>query len=194
MKIKISLIVLAFSFLMLQGCGSETKESKDSAAQEQASLEAAKKADERSAKRILLAKATTQKAEERRLAAIERAKLTPTYKDEFGNIVFIKAEIDPSFQGGDDAMHQYLLDNLKYPKDARNLGIEGTVFVDFVVDSKGAVKQVVATDVIGENVDFSLKEESVRVVASMPRWIAGLQQGKAVNVSFTIPISFEIAN
>ena len=133
MKIKISLIALAFALLILQGCGSESKESKELAAKELA--DAAKKADEASARRVLLVKARADKAEERRLAAIERAKLTPTYKDEFGNIVFIKAEIDPSYPGGDDAMNKYLRDNLKYPTDARNKGMEGTVFVD-ITDPK----------------------------------------------------------
>jgi protein TonB len=66
--------------------------------------------------------------------------------------------------------------------------------VDFVVDEKGRVREVVATDAVGEDVDLSFKEESVRVVAAMPGWKAGMQNGKAVDVSFSIPITFEIAN
>ena len=56
------------------------------------------------------------------------------------------------------------------------------------------VREVVASDVIGENVDASFKEESVRVVAAMPGWIAGRQQGKGVDVSFSIPITFQLEN
>jgi TonB family protein len=93
-----------------------------------------------------------------------------------------------------DELRKYLKENLKYPAEARTKGIEGTVFVDFVIDEKGNVREVVATDVVGENVDLSLKEESVRVVASMPGWKAGLQHGKAVDASFSIPITFEIQN
>jgi protein TonB len=91
-------------------------------------------------------------------------------------------------------MSKYLRSNLKYPETARDKGIEGTVFVDFVVDEKGNVREVVASDVVGENVDQALKDESVRVVSAMPTWVAGQQHGKSVDASFSIPITFQLSN
>lgn len=189
MKKSIQLIVLLTAFAVWQGCGSKN-ESAAEAKEVQVSL--AKKADELEEKRVLLIKARTLRAEERAAAVAARAKLNPTYKDAFGNTVYIKAEVDPSFNGGDAAMSKYLRENLKYPDEARDNGQEGTVFVDFVVDARGRVREVVASDVVGEDVDILLKEEAVRVVASMPAWNAGLQQAKAVDVSFSIPITFEL--
>ena len=89
-------------------------------------------------------------------------------------------------------MRKFLKENLVFPEAARKKGYEGTVFVDFIVDEKGRVREVFATDAVGEDVDFSLKEESVRVVASMPLWSPGMQHGKPVDATFSIPISFEI--
>lgn len=195
MKKNIQLVILLAAFAVWQGCESKSEKAADeSRAIAEAQAAETKKADELAAKRALIIKASALKAEERARAAAERARLTPTYKDAFGNTVYFKAEIDPSYNGGDGAMAKYLRDNLKYPEEARDKGQQGTVFVDFVVDSKGRVREVVASDVVGENVDISLKEEAVRVVASMQGWNAGLQQAKAVDVSFSIPITFELVN
>lgn len=193
MKKSIQLIILLTVFAVWQGCESKSERAV-AEAKALAAVQEAEKAEELKAKRVLLIKAKTLRAEERAAALEAKARLTPTYKDALGNTVYIKAEIDPSYNGGDAAMSKYLRENLKYPEVARDKGQEGTVFVDFVVDSKGRVREVVASDVIGEDVDISLKEEAVRVVASMPVWNAGLQQSKAVDVSFSIPITFELIN
>jgi len=121
-----------------------------------------------------------------------KGKTTPTYKDKSGKIVYNKAEVDPSFTGGNNEMKKYLRDNLNYPKQAEDDGIEGTVFVDFVVDDRGSVREVTASDVVGEDVDLMLKNEAVRVVASMPAWVPGTQRGKAVDTRFSIPITFQL--
>ena len=96
----------------------------------------------------------------------EKAKKSPTYTDSKGRVVYNKAEVDPSFTGGKDAMGDYLRENLKYPEQAREQGIEGTVFVEFVIDEKGKVGEVVVADIVGDD-DQSLKDESVRVVSMM---------------------------
>ena len=195
MKKSIQLIILLTAFAVLQSCGSKSEKAADEARTiEGAQASEAKKADELSAKRVLLIKARTLRAEERAAAVAAKAKLTPTYKDALGNTIYVKAEVDPSYNGGHAAMTAYLRDNLKYPEEARDKKQEGTVFVDFVVDSKGRVREVIASDFVGEDVDISLKEEAVRVVSSMPGWNAGLQQAKAVDVSFSIPITFELMN
>lgn len=192
MKNKFPLFVLLLSFVLWQGCGSKTEVNDEEVAK--ADVVKISVAQTAAAKREMLAKASAKRAEERSQEIAERARVTPTYKDASGKTVYVRAEVDPSYTGGVDGMRKYLKENLKYPDAARKSGVEGTVFVDFVVDEKGHVRQVVATDAVGEDVDFSLKEESVRVVASMPGWKAGLQQGKAVDVSFSIPITFEIVN
>lgn len=151
-------------------------------------------ADEIAGTRKRMAKASAEKEAQRKLAIAEKAKATPTYKDASGKIVYYKAEVDPSYAGGIDELGKYLRDNLKYPEGAREKGYEGTVFVDFVVDEKGRIREVVASDVIGEDVDTSFKDESVRVVAAMPGWKAGRQNGKAVDASFSIPITFQLVN
>lgn len=188
------LFIFAFALVIWQGC-SRTEESTSGSAS-QTSAESAKlvklSADEITAMRAKIATARAEKEQQRKLAIVEKAKTSLTYKDAAGNVVYYKAEIDPSYAGGFDELTKYLEANLKYPEAAREDGHEGTVFVDFVIDSKGRVREVVASDVIGESVDASFMEESVRVVAAMPGWIAGRQQGKAVDASFSIPITFQL--
>jgi len=175
-----------------QSCG--TKETTNDATKtaEEVAAEATQKAEAKVARRAALEKARTEKAEQRRVAYIELYRISPSYKAPSGKIVFYKAEVDPSYTGGEKAMRDFLRDNLKYPQEAQDKEVEGTVFVDFVVDQNGYVTEVVGSDAIGENVDILLKEEAVRVVASMPQWVAGTQRGVAVDTHFSLPITFEL--
>jgi TonB family protein len=193
MKTTFKIFIVLLSVAVWQGCDTKATEAKY-AAIDKASVDASelKKAEARAEKKARLQKANEEKAIARNLALQERIKTSLTFKDATGRIVYNKAEIDPSFAGGMDEMRKYLKDNLKYPEGAKEKEFEGTVFVDFVVDEKGRVREVVASDVVGEDVDLSLKEESVRVVAAMPVWKPGTQHGKAVDTSFSIPITFEI--
>lgn len=203
MRKTIHLFALLCAVFIWQSCGSKsdnaTADMADSVAvvtdTEQAKLiDENKKMDESVAKRTQMEKARAEKEQERMLAVTLKAEKSPTYKDAKGRVVYNKAEIDPSFTGGEKEMRKYLRDNLKYPDYARDNGIEGTVFVNFIVDEKGKVRDVVASDVVGDNIDQALKDESVRVVTSMPLWVAGRQRGKNVDVNFSIPISFELSN
>jgi TonB family protein len=202
MKKHISILVLILSVVVFQGCGSKTEASEKKAAEEQmakdkdaeALLVKTKNADAVSNKKAKLARERAEKAEIRSLAIAAQVKKSPTYKDASGKLVYYKAEVDPSYAGGQDELEKFLKDNLQYPQEARENGIEGTVFVDFVINEKGKVREVVASDVVGEDVGFSLKEEAVRVVAAMPGWKAGKQHGAPVDVSFSIPITFELIN
>jgi TonB family protein len=188
-KIFIVLTVVA----LFQGCQSkETKEKYALIDKAAAEASDAERAEARATKKKQIEKMTADKASERELARAAKLKASSTYKDANGRLVYNRAEVDPSYSGGVDEMRAYLRDNLKYPEAAKEKGFEGTVFVDFIVDEKGRVREVIATDVVGEDVDLSLKEESVRVVASMPLWKPGTQHGKSVDTSFSIPITFEI--
>jgi TonB family protein len=95
----------------------------------------------------------------------------------------------PEFQGGFDALVKYLVANIKYPEDAKKNGIQGTVFVSFVVEKDGKVSNVS----LMKGVDPALDAEALRVVKTMPAWSPGLNDdGKAVNVRFNLPISFKL--
>jgi protein TonB len=92
----------------------------------------------------------------------------------------------PEFPGGERALQKYLSNSVKYPVIATENGIQGKVFVNFVVDRNGSISNVK----IVRGVDQSLDREAMRVVKSMPKWIPGKQNGEAVRVSFTVPINF----
>ncbi len=102
--------------------------------------------------------------------------------------IFTVVEEMPSFAGGDEARIKFLQDNIKYPQMAKESGIQGTVYVTFVVDEKGKVADVRVLRGIGGGCD----EEAVRVVKLMPPWNAGKQSGKAVRVQFNMPIRFTL--
>ena len=102
--------------------------------------------------------------------------------------VFDVVEQMPSFPGGPSALFEYLSKNIKYPVVAEENGIQGRVIVTFVVERDGSI-----TDVrIAKSVDPSLDKEAQRVVKSMPRWIPGKQNGSAVRVKYTVPVTFRL--
>jgi protein TonB len=100
--------------------------------------------------------------------------------------VFFIVEQMPIFPGGDEALRKYLATSVKYPVIAQENGIQGRVFVAFVVDKNGNVTNVR----VARPFDPNLDKEAVRVVESMPKWTPGKQRGKAVKVSYTVPINF----
>lgn len=100
--------------------------------------------------------------------------------------IFVVVEDMPRFMGGDEARLKYLQENLTYPEEAKKKGIQGTVFVTFVIETDGSVSDVRTLRGIGGGCD----EEAERVVKNMPRWIPGKQRGEAVRVQFNMPIRF----
>ncbi|HNT70115.1 MAG: Gram-negative bacterial tonB protein [Bacteroidetes bacterium ADurb.Bin035] len=102
--------------------------------------------------------------------------------------IFTFVEEYPEFPGGDKALREYILNNIKYPEVARTSGITGTVYVQFVVEKDGSISDVKVVRGIGGGCD----EEAVRVVKSMPRWKPGKQRGQPVRVYFTLPIEFKL--
>ena len=196
MKLLTRLFILLISVAILQGCNFKSKEqlAEETAAKEQAEADSIENAVqvEKNARREKLERETTERAEKRRLAVEEKAKKGQTYKDAKGKVVFIKAEQMPAYAGGDTEMMKYLKDNLQYPAQARDDGEEGTVFVDFVIDKTGKVTDVVASDAINNDVNPALRDESVRVVSTMPNWKPATQKGKAVDAAYSIPITFRL--
>ena len=103
--------------------------------------------------------------------------------------IFFVVEDMPTFQGqSKDAFRIYIQQNLKYPIIAQENGISGKVFVQFDINAKGNVANVIVV----RGVDPSLDKEAVRVVKSSPQWKPGKQRGRPVNVRFTFPIVFQL--
>lgn len=99
---------------------------------------------------------------------------------------FTIVEQMPDYPGGYEELNKYLHENIKYPQMARESGIEGTVYVTFVVSKSGKISNVKVLRGIGGGCD----EEAIRVVGAMPSWIPGKQNGVAVPVQFNLPIKF----
>jgi len=102
--------------------------------------------------------------------------------------IFTIVEEMPSFPGGEAELFKYLGSNIKYPAMARDAGIQGIVYVTFVVKEDGKISDVRVLRGVGGGCD----EEAVRVVAKMPSWKPGKQRGKSVRVQYNLPIRFTL--
>jgi periplasmic protein TonB len=99
---------------------------------------------------------------------------------------YLQPEVYPQYENGLAGMARYLQRNLKYPASARRIGIEGTVFVTFIVNGDGSVSNVEVTRGIHPDCD----KEAVRVISKMSGWTGGKQAGYPVRVKMTLPIKF----
>lgn len=102
--------------------------------------------------------------------------------------IFTVVEEQPGYPGGEEARIGFLQQNIKYPEEAKELGIQGRVFVTFVVEVDGSITDVRVLRGIGGGCD----EEAVRVVRAMPKWVPGKQRGVPVRVQFNLPIKFTL--
>jgi protein TonB len=103
--------------------------------------------------------------------------------------VFTTIDQPPLFPGGEDALKKFLDSNIKYPTDARQKGIEGIVYVSFVVSNEGKVFDARVL----KGSDKSLNEEALRVVNSMPTWKPGIKNGVPISVRYDIPVRFSLS-
>lgn len=102
--------------------------------------------------------------------------------------VFKTVEEMPEFPGGQEALRDFIMKNVRYPREAHEKGIQGRVYVQFNVDTDGSV-----TDAsIIRSVDPLLDQEALHVVNAMPKWKPGKQKGQFVKVAYTIPVSFAL--
>lgn len=104
------------------------------------------------------------------------------------NKIYDVVEEMPQFPGGPSAMFEYLSKSIHYPKEAEEKVIQGRVIVNFVVEPDGSISNVK----VSKSVDPLLNKEAVRVVESMPHWIPGKQNGNAVRVKYTAPVTFKL--
>ena len=102
--------------------------------------------------------------------------------------IFTAVEQMPQFPGGEEALRKYLASHINYPPMAAENGVQGKVIVQFVVDKTGRVGEVK----VARSVDKELDREAVRVCKSLPKFVPGRQNGQAVSVWFTLPVTFKL--
>ena len=103
--------------------------------------------------------------------------------------VFFILDRMPVFPGGEEALRSYIARSINYPLEAQKKGIQGKVYVTFIVEKDGSVSNTK----IAKGVDFHLNNEALRVVKSMPKWQPGMHRNKAARVYFTVPINFVLS-
>jgi len=119
---------------------------------------------------------------------IEEVVFEEAPEEEVADEIFTVVEDQPEPAGGMAAFYKYVGKNMKYPTQARRMGIEGRVFVQFVVDKDGSITEVKAIKGIGAGCD----EEAERVLRNAPKWKPGKQRGRAVKVRMVLPITFRL--
>jgi periplasmic protein TonB len=109
-------------------------------------------------------------------------------KDDEADVIFEVVEKSPEPQGGMESWNRYLQNNLKYPNQAKRMGVQGTVYVAFVVNTDGSIQDTEILSGIGAGCD----EEALRVIKNAPKWIPGRQRGRPVRVKMSLPIRFKL--
>lgn len=103
--------------------------------------------------------------------------------------VYQFAEVMPEYPGGIEALYTFLARQIEYPPVARDNGVEGTVYAEFVVMADGSISNIEIRRGLGAGCD----EEVLRVIALMPNWMPGKQDGVPVNVQYTLPVTFKMS-
>lgn len=102
---------------------------------------------------------------------------------------YVNTEVLPAFPGGQKALEKFFENNIQYPTDATDNGIEGTVDLNFAVDERG---KVYAPKVTSDAIGYGVEKEALRVFAKMPVWTPGKIKGKNVKTKYTLPIKFQL--
>jgi len=193
MKRSLEIFALAVALMVAQSCGSKSESNtEESAAVETAAVTSLDVEVRRTEQRAKLQKDIEAWEAKREMALVELARIAPTYTDANGNIVYNKAEVQPAFGEGRNSLMKYLNENLVYPEVAKDKGLEGTIFVDFVVAANGTVREAVVTEATSDEVDQLFRNEAIRVVSAMPQWTPGRQHEKPVDVKYSLPITFQL--
>ncbi|CAN5515122.1 hypothetical protein BH10BAC2_BH10BAC2_41670 [soil metagenome] len=103
--------------------------------------------------------------------------------------IYARAEVMPAYPGGQRSLEKFVEDNLQYPQDALDNGIEGRVVISFDVDETGKIyRPMIVSDKLGHG----LEDEALRVVKAMPQWNPGKIKGQNVKTKFTLPIVYQL--
>ena len=119
---------------------------------------------------------------------IEEIVFEEPVEEEETDEIFQIVENPASFKGGIGAFYQYVQKNMKYPSQAQRMGLEGKVFVEFVVGKEGKITDVKVLRGIGAGCD----EEAIRVLKNSPAWTPGKQRGRPVRQRMVLPITFKL--
>ena len=103
--------------------------------------------------------------------------------------IFGMVEQMPCFRGGEQKLFEFIGNNVVYPQEAKDAGVEGKVFVEFYIEKDGTVCDAKVLRGIGYGCD----EEALRVVGLMPKWRPGKQRGQCLRVRYVLPIKFELS-
>lgn len=112
---------------------------------------------------------------------------TKVFSQEENSVLTIVEQM-PEFPGGLDSLISFIRENVRYPETAKELKIQGTVFVQIIVEKDGSITNVKVLRGIGGGCD----EEAVRLALSMPKWKAAKQNGKEVRCYYNLPIKFKL--
>lgn len=115
--------------------------------------------------------------------------LVNSYRVKAGDTVYTVVEKPAEYPGGMKAMMQYLQSTVRYPADARQSGIQGSVFTSFDVDKKGKISDLTTVKGVSPDIDA----EAFRVITAMPPWQPAHVRGKAVKSRFVLPIKFKLS-
>ena len=96
----------------------------------------------------------------------------------------------PQFTGGQDALFDYLMNNLEYPEEAKSEGVEGRAFVQFTIAESGNIE---AVNLLKSSKNVFLDDEAIRAVNAMPKWTPATKNGQAVSMKMTLPIDFRLS-
>ena len=110
-------------------------------------------------------------------------------QEDYEHILVNIPETPPEFPGGINGLMRFLSENIRYPAEAQKSGIQGSVVLQFVVNTDGSIVDIQVV----RSVDPSLDREAIRVVELMPNWTPGEQRGKKVRVRYTLPINFRLS-
>ena len=111
------------------------------------------------------------------------------HRDSNEEEVYDVVEVEPQYKGGDQALSDFIRNNVVYPELAIQMAEQGKVFVRFIVEKDGRINHVS----IARKVTPALDKEAIRVIMRMPKWIPGMQNGKPVRTSVVLPIVFKLS-
>jgi TonB family protein len=102
--------------------------------------------------------------------------------------VYSIVEEMPVYPGGEEALFKFIGDNIRYPEEAKAAKVQGIVYLSFVVNKKGKVRDITVIRGIGSGCD----EAAIEMARAMPNWTPGRQRGKNVNVQYNLPVRFSL--
>lgn len=112
---------------------------------------------------------------------------TDSHKNESDKFV-LGGDTEPSFPGGINKMYEFLQENIHYPTESMERGVEGTAYIQFIVEKNGLISQITVLRGVSREIDA----ESIRVVRKMPKWTPGISDGENVRVRYTLPLIFRL--